>query len=122
MTEDIQAKMAIQFASADLPEQLISQMSTCQTAANEFLRQFWVSMFPPMQDMRNPNFSKFSDQREAKAAKMISYLQSTREKVDALSTLALRLDVEPTVVATAMQPLMDSVQHAVKYYQHRKPT
>jgi len=120
MTEGIQAKLSIQLISADLPEQLLSQMSTCQTAANEFLRQFWVSLFPAVQDLRSPNFNKFSDQRESKAAKMIAYLQTTREKVKALLALAAQLNIDPVVVETAMQPLMTSVQHAVRFYQQRK--
>jgi transcription initiation factor TFIIH subunit 1 len=84
--------------SADFPEQLLSQMATCQTAANEFLRQLWFALFPSSQEMRNPAFSKLLEQREAKAAKMVSYLQSTHEKVEALYPLAQQLNVDATIV------------------------
>lgn len=82
----------------ELPDQLTIPMTTCQTAANEFLRQFWFSLCPSPQDMRNPAFLKLSEQHEAKAAKMVSYLQSTREKVEALYLLAQQLNVEPAAV------------------------
>ena len=84
----------------ELPHQLIDQMVTCQAAANEFLRQFWLSSFPTPHEMRNPAFSKFLEHREAKAAKMISYLQSTHEKVEALFTQARQLHLDPAVVET----------------------
>jgi transcription initiation factor TFIIH subunit 1 len=89
----------------ELPDQLLTQMSTCQTAANEFLRQFWVSIFPTVQDMRNPGFSKSSEQREAKAVKMVAYLETTREKVEALLSLARQLDVDPAMVETVSRLL-----------------
>jgi transcription initiation factor TFIIH subunit 1 len=75
-------------------------MATCQTAANEFLRQFWFSLFPSPQEMRNPAFARFNEQREAKASKMISYLRSTQEKVEALYPLAQELNVDATIVET----------------------
>jgi transcription initiation factor TFIIH subunit 1 len=58
-------------------------MTTCQTAANEFLRQFWSSMYPPVaeQQVLAPATPA---QKAAKAAKMIGYLAKTHEKVDAL--------------------------------------
>jgi len=92
------------------------QMSTCQTAANEFLRQFWFSLFPSPHDMRSGSFSRLSEQREAKAAKMISYLQTTCEKVEALYSLARQLSIDPSIVETAMAPLMTSVYRALKVY------
>lgn len=67
----------------DIPPALFSQMTTCQTAANEFLRQFWSSMYPPVaeQQILAPLTPA---QKAAKAAKMIGYLVKTHEKVDAL--------------------------------------
>lgn len=58
-------------------------MTTCQTAANEFLRQFWSSMYPPVaeQQVLAPATPA---QKAAKAAKMIGYLGKTHEKVNAL--------------------------------------
>jgi transcription initiation factor TFIIH subunit 1 len=73
-------------------------MATCQAAANEFLRQFWLSSFPSPHEMRSATFSKFSEHREAKATKMISYLQSTDEKVEALFAQAQQLHLDPAMV------------------------
>ena len=56
-------------------------MTTCQTAANEFLRQFWSSMYPPAAEVLAPATPA---QKAAKAAKMIGYLGKTPEKVNAL--------------------------------------
>ncbi len=58
-------------------------MTTCQTAANEFLRQFWLSTYPPPTDVQTV-VAATPAQRAAKAAKMIGYLSRTREKVDAI--------------------------------------
>jgi hypothetical protein len=90
----------IPYYPAGFPEQLLSQMATCQTAANEFLRQFWFSLFYSPQEMRNPAFARFIEQREAKASKMVSYLRSTQEKVEALYLLAQQLNVDATIVET----------------------
>jgi transcription initiation factor TFIIH subunit 1 len=56
-------------------------MRTCQTAANEFLRQFWTATYPPITD--GPSLSTPA-QRAAKASKMVGYLSKTPEKVAAI--------------------------------------
>jgi transcription initiation factor TFIIH subunit 1 len=67
-------------------------MTTCQTAANEFLRQFWSATYPPPVDsilsIATPT------QRAAKAAKMIGYLAKTSEKVEALVRMAQQHGVD----------------------------
>ena len=85
------------FSAGELPEQLTTQMASCQTAANEFLRQFWLSLFPP-QEFRSNASSRFAEQREAKTSKMIAFLQTTQEKVEALYPLARELNVDPFAV------------------------
>jgi hypothetical protein len=67
----------------DIPPALFSQMTTCQTAANEFLRQFWLCMYPPVAEQ--PVLAQATPaQKVAKAAKMVGYLGKTPEKVNAL--------------------------------------
>ena len=41
----------------DVPEPLFRQMRTCQTAANEFLRQFWLAIYPPSSDAQTASSS-----------------------------------------------------------------
>lgn len=69
-------------------------MTATQTAANEFLRQFWLTIYPPPTDL--PTASALNPaQKAAKAVKMIGYLERTQEKVDALVQGAHSLGVDP---------------------------
>ena len=56
-------------------------MTSCQTAANEFLRQFWSATYPSGYDL---SAAVTPAQKAAKATKMIGYLSKTHEKVEAL--------------------------------------
>ena len=67
----------------DIPESLYRQMCTSQTAANEFLRQYWSAIYPPPSDLPTVA-SSTPAQRNAKAAKMVGYLSKTPEKVEAI--------------------------------------
>jgi transcription initiation factor TFIIH subunit 1 len=67
----------------DIPDGLFRQMTTCQTAANEFLRQFWLAIYPPLGELQTAA-SATPAQRATKAAKMIGYISKTHEKVYAL--------------------------------------
>ena len=78
----------------DIPEGLFRQLTTCQTAANEFLRQFWLSIYPPVTEGQILSTASPA-QKAAKAAKMIGYLGKTHEKVDALIVAARREGVDP---------------------------
>lgn len=78
----------------DIPEGLFRQLTTCQTAANEFLRQFWLSIYPPVTEGQILSAASPA-QKAAKAAKMIGYLGKTHEKVDALVIAARREGVDP---------------------------
>ena len=90
---------------ADFPPGLFRQLTTCQTAANEFLRQFWTSIYPPPADLPTPTSTPA--QRSAKAAKMVGYLGKTHEKVDALVRAAVLEGVEGNrvVVVSGWFPL-----------------
>jgi transcription initiation factor TFIIH subunit 1 len=68
-------------------------MTTCQTAANEFLRQFWSATYPPPVDSSILSIAT-PTQRAAKAAKMIGYLAKTSEKVEALLRMAQQHGVD----------------------------
>jgi len=82
-----------------ITENILRQMAICQTAANEFLRQFWSCIYP-----RSTEFPTLSAptpaQKATKAAKMIGYISKTREKVDALIRTAQLEGVDPTSVET----------------------
>ncbi len=72
-------------------------MTTCQTAANEFLRQFWLAIYPPGNESQALSTATPA-QKAAKAAKMIGYLGKTHEKVEALVGAAHREGVDPACV------------------------
>ena len=81
----------------EFPEGLFRQMTTCQTAANEFLRQFWLAIYPPANESQALSVATPA-QKAAKAAKMIGYLGKTHEKVEALVGVAHREGVDPARV------------------------
>lgn len=114
-------------------------MTTCQTAANEFLRQFWSCMYPPAAD-HQVLAPATPAQKAAKAAKMIGYLGKTHEKVDALIRAAQVEAVDAAKVEIvravcfvhtiavnfnaklqAMKPILDAVDRALAFYRSRKP-
>ncbi|KAG5353502.1 hypothetical protein C0989_006316 [Termitomyces sp. Mn162] len=113
MTQNVSARLAVQTRKSpsslsrlcsfitldidDIPDGLFRQMTTCQTAANEFLRQFWSAMYPPPMDVQSVNTATPA-QRATKAAKMIGYVAKTREKVAALVNVARMHGVDPTRV------------------------
>ena len=83
----------------DIPDQLYRQMTATQTAANEFLRQFWLAIYPPLSDLQVASVATPA-QKAAKAAKMIGYLEQTNEKVKALVFLASQSSVDPIKIQT----------------------
>ena len=84
-------------ATDEIPDGLFRQMTTCQTAANEFLRQFWLATYPPLGDFETAA-SPTPAQRAVKAAKMIGYISKTEEKVHALVQTAVSHGIDPTRV------------------------
>jgi transcription initiation factor TFIIH subunit 1 len=86
----------------DIPESLLRQMTTAQTAANEFLRQFWLAIYPTSADPPPgpPPTPAQKAEKVAKAARMAGFLARTPEKVDALVREAQRQGVEYVKVET----------------------
>ncbi|GBE80685.1 hypothetical protein SCP_0304040 [Sparassis crispa] len=114
MTQNVSARLEVKMKKHDLPEGIFRQMTTCQTAANEFLRQFWLSIYPPLVEVQTLSMST-PVQKAAKAAKMVGYLGKTHEKVDALVRAAQAEGVDPTRVRVAMQPILDAVDKALAF-------
>ena len=65
-------------------------MTTCQTAGNEFLRQFWTAVYPPASDLQTAS----PIHKAAKADRMADYLTRTPAKVDALVQAAREQGVD----------------------------
>ncbi|KAG8213565.1 hypothetical protein J3R82DRAFT_10220 [Butyriboletus roseoflavus] len=112
MTQNVAARLDIKTRKADFPPNLFRQLTTCQTAANEFLRQFWTSIYPPPSEHATPTFT--AAQRSAKAAKMVGYLGKTHEKVDALVRAAVLEGVEGNRVV-----VVNAVDHALAFHRGR---
>lgn len=74
-------------------------MTTCQTAANEFLRQFWSATYPPPAEFQSVAVTSPA-QRAAKAAKMIGYISKMHEKVQAIIQIAQQHGIDPSRVET----------------------
>ncbi|KDQ57793.1 hypothetical protein JAAARDRAFT_687589 [Jaapia argillacea MUCL 33604] len=120
MTKNVTARLETRIQKNDLPPNLFRQMATCQTAANEFLRQYWSSVYPPaseLQTLATPTLA----QRATKEAKMIGYLVKTHEKVDALVRTARIEGVEPGRVEIAMKPVLNAVDKALAHHRARRP-
>ena len=81
----------------DIPESYFAQMRSCQTAANEFLRQFWSSVYPPPSDVQTVA-SSTPAQKAAKAAKMVGYLMKTPEKVEAIIQAARSENIDTSKI------------------------
>ena len=79
--------------AADIPEALFRQMTTCQTAGNEFLRQFWAAIYPPASDLQTLATASLAH-KAAKADRMADYLSRTPAKVDALVYIARQEGVD----------------------------
>ncbi|KAI9572264.1 hypothetical protein HD554DRAFT_2320529 [Boletus coccyginus] len=120
MTQNVAARLDTKANKSDFPLGLFRQLTTCQTAANEFLRRFWTSIYLPPADLPTPTST--AAQRSAKAAKMAGYLGKTHEKVDALVRAAVLEGVEGNRVVVAMKPLMDAVEHVLAFHRGRIAT
>ncbi|KZT72123.1 hypothetical protein DAEQUDRAFT_686417 [Daedalea quercina L-15889] len=118
MTKNVSARLEVKMRKHDFPEGLFRQLTTCQTAANEFLRQFWLSIYPPVTEGQLLSAATPA-QKAAKAAKMIGYLSRTREKVDALVNAARQEGVDPGRVQVVMKPMLDAVDKALAFWQAR---
>ncbi|KAG1715755.1 hypothetical protein ID866_1423 [Astraeus odoratus] len=119
MTQNVAARLDTKARKNDFSTALFCQLTTCQTAANEFLRQFWSAMYPPLIDGPGVPSTPSLAQRAAKAAKMAGYLSGTREKVDALVRAAQAEGVDGTRVEVVMRPVLDAVEHALVFHRAR---
>ena len=96
MTQNVATRLDAQKRKADIPEEIFRQMRTCQTAANEFLRQFWSAIYPPVgETLGGPTTLA---QKTAKATRMVGYLTKTPEKVAAIIRAAEIAGVDRTRV------------------------
>ncbi|KAH9935534.1 uncharacterized protein B0H18DRAFT_1082284 [Fomitopsis serialis] len=118
MTKNVSARLEVKMRKHDIPDGLFRQLTTCQTAANEFLRQFWLSIYPPVAEGQIVSAATPA-QKAAKAAKMIGYLSRTHEKVEALVGVARQEGVDPGRVQVAMKPMLDAVDKALAFWQAR---
>lgn len=82
-------------------------MRTCQTAANEFLRQFWTATYPPAADQTLVVSSPA--QRATKTAKMAAYLAKTHEKVGAIVAMAAQQGLDSYKIQTVCDFLVSNV-------------
>jgi len=119
MTSNVKLRLEVKTKRKEIPENLMRQMSTCQTAANEFLRHYWHSIYPPPSQASLPMTETLRNQRAAKAAKMAGYLASTHEKVEAIVKAAPREKVDPRRVELAMKPVLDAVDKALAFQRTR---
>jgi len=120
MTQNVAARIDVKTKKNEIPDVLFRQMTTCQTAANEFLRQFWSSIYPPPAELQTVAVATPA-QKATKAAKMIGYISKTHEKVDALVRAAQRESIDPVRIEIAMKPVLDAVDQALAFYRGRKP-
>lgn len=118
MTQNVATRLDAQKRKADIPEEIFRQMRTCQTAANEFLRQFWSAIYPPIgETLGGPTTLA---QKTAKATRMAGYLIKTPEKVAAIIRAAEMAGADRTRVQTGMQPTLDAAKRALEFWETRK--
>ncbi|KAG5648582.1 hypothetical protein DXG03_003193 [Asterophora parasitica] len=123
MTKNVAARLEVKSRTNDIPDGLFRQMTTCQTAANEFLRQFWSAMYPPPSEVPQSAAAALTPaQRATKAAKMASYLAKTGEKADALVRVAQGHGIQPVKVEVPMRPVLSAVEQALAFYQRKMAT
>ncbi|PFH53830.1 hypothetical protein AMATHDRAFT_137016 [Amanita thiersii Skay4041] len=120
MTQNVTARLDVRSKKNDIPDGLFKQMTACQITANEFLRQFWSSVYPPLAELQTISVVTPA-QRSAKAAKMIGYISQTPEKVNILKAIAEQNGIDPNRIETAMKPILNAVESALSFYRTRKP-
>jgi transcription initiation factor TFIIH subunit 1 len=115
-----------------LTDDLLRQMATCHTAANEFLRQFWLSKLAWQGET-----ALRPEQRYAKAIKMAGYLSTTHERVrsimndakaagvdasavEKVSPVSLRIVCAVLSSLQAMSPLLVAVDRALYFQASQK--
>jgi len=120
MTQNVANRLDVKSKNNDIPDGLFRQMTTCQTAANEFLRQFWLAVYPPLGEVQIAAPATPA-QRATKSAKMIGYISKTHEKVYALVQIAQQHGIDRTRVENAMKPVLQASNQAITFYHNKKP-
>ncbi|KAH9953425.1 hypothetical protein BGW80DRAFT_1410997 [Lactifluus volemus] len=118
MTKNVATRLEAYKRKAEIKEEVFRQMRTCQTAANEFLRQFWFAIYPPAGETLGG--ATTLAQKTAKATRMVGYLTKTPEKVAAIIRAAEVAGVDRGRVQTGMQPTLDAVNRALEFWETRK--
>lgn len=104
MTQNVATRLDAYKRKADIPEEIFRQMRTCQTAANEFLRQFWSAIYPSLgETLGGPTTPA---QKTAKATRMVGYLTKTPEKVAAIIKAAETAEVDRGRVQTVRSSVL----------------
>ena len=107
MTQNVATRLDAHKRKADISEDILRQMLTCQTAANEFLRQFWSAIYPPVgETLGGPTTLA---QKTAKATRMAGYLTKTPEKIGAIIKAAEIAGVDRGRVQTVCQSVLSSL-------------
>ncbi|KAK0485803.1 hypothetical protein IW261DRAFT_1548835 [Armillaria novae-zelandiae] len=117
MTQNVAARLDVRSKTNDLPDGFFRQMTSCQTAANEFLRQFWSATYPSGYDL---SAAVTPAQKAAKATKMIGYLSKTHEKVEALVRAAQQQGLDANRIEIAMKPVLTAVDRALAFHRNKK--
>ncbi|KZP34228.1 hypothetical protein FIBSPDRAFT_809314 [Athelia psychrophila] len=130
MSANVGARQAVRQGGAGaLPPALLAQMAGCQTAANEFLRQFWAAVYPAALSTSTSTGTgtgtgkdrgREKAERDATAAKMAGYLGKTAEKVAGLVRAGVGEGVEGERVEVAMRPVLDAVERALGFWAARR--
>jgi transcription initiation factor TFIIH subunit 1 len=110
MTKNVATRLEAYKRKAEIKEEVFRQMRTCQTAANEFLRQFWFAIYPPAGETLGG--ATTLAQKTAKATRMVGYLTKTPEKVAAIIRAAEVAGVDRGRVQTVTASLVDDNSRA----------
>ncbi|PPQ99447.1 hypothetical protein CVT24_005254 [Panaeolus cyanescens] len=115
MTQNVMNRLNVRSQKNDIPPGVFKDMIACQTATDEFLRQFWSAVYPPLGDLQVASQATPA-QRAAKAARMIGYISATPEKVQKLIRAGEMHGCPPKKIETAMKPVLDAVNQAIKFH------
>ncbi len=107
MTGNVATRLDAYKRKVDIPEDIFRQMRTCQTAANEFLRQFWSAIYPPVgETLGGPTTLA---QKMTKATRMAGYLAKIPEKVAAIIRAVETAGVDRDRVQIVCLPILSFV-------------
>ncbi|KAH9019266.1 hypothetical protein EDB85DRAFT_2279112 [Lactarius pseudohatsudake] len=99
MTHNVATRLDAQNRKADIPEEIFREVRARKTAANEFLRQVWSGICPPVGETTLGGPTTLV-RKTAKATRMAGYLTKTPEKVAAVVRAAEIAGVDRTRVQT----------------------